>query len=740
MDETEAATARATSAEPADPGPSLTARLLRRYVVWRHKVEIYDLQHWYAADKAVVAVNFLAHADPAILAAVLPDDHVIALPKHLAGARFARQAAKLSRVVFIDLEDASTVRQLVRLIDQHKKLVVFPEGRPSKTGQLAKSYGWPAMIADLAGVPILPIRIDGSQYGPSGGLAGTYRPRRRGPVRVTVLPARPIPVPTGLKGAAKRDAMGRALGDVMIEAAFDGHRLDRPLIDVLIDQAEVHGFDRLVLEDQERQPISYRRLLLGAFVLGDKLAALTEPGERVGLLLPNSNGCVVTFFGLHAFGRVPAMLNFSAGPAALKAAVETGPIRVVLTSRRFVEIGKFEASVEAIATRARVVYLEDVRGKIGTLDKIKGLVRSRRPRATVDQLTPGRKGLDPAVVLFTSGSEGVPKGVVLSHRAINANRLQIEAIADFSPAELIFNALPVFHSFGLTAALMMPLLGGMRVFLYPSPLHYKIIPDLVYDSGATILFGTDTFLSGFARNSHPYDFRALIAVVAGGEKVKPETKQLWTDKHGIRLMEGYGVTECAPVLACNTPNHSRAGSVGRLLPRVEACIDPVPGIDRGGRLYVRAPNVMLGYLKHANPGVLEPHDPTDWYDTGDIVDIDVDGFVFILGRAKRFAKLGGEMVSLVAAEAQVAQAWPDDEHAIVAVPDAKKGEALVLITTRAEPDVKALLMAGRALGIPELMLPRTIIRVDAIPLLGSGKTDYVTIQKIALAREVAEEG
>jgi acyl-[acyl-carrier-protein]-phospholipid O-acyltransferase/long-chain-fatty-acid--[acyl-carrier-protein] ligase len=330
------------------------------------------------------------------------------------------------------------------------------------------------------------------------------------------------------------------------------------------------------------------------------------------------------------------------------------------------------------------------------------------------------------VILFTSGSEGLPKGVVLTHRNLLANCLQLSARIDFNASDTVLNALPVFHSFGLTGGTLLPILSGVKTLLYPSPLHYRIVPALAYDANATILFGTDTFLSGYARMAHGYDFYSLRYIFAGAERVRDETRKIYAEKFGLRILEGYGATEAAPVIAVNTPMHFQAGTVGRLLPGIQAKVDPVPGIDEGGRLSIRGPNIMAGYLKADAPGVLQP--PVDgWHDSGDIVTIDTAGFVTIRGRAKRFAKIGGEMISLPAVEGYAAKQWPASEHAVVTRPDPRKGEQLVLFTTQGGATASALQAWGRANGVTELAIPRDVRVVDTLPVLGTGKLDYVTL-------------
>jgi len=488
-----------------------------------------------------------------------------------------------------------------------------------------------------------------------------------------------------------------------------------------------------VLDDLDQQPMSYGKLVTASFALGGVLAKRTSAGERVGVMLPTSRAAIVTFFALQAESRVPAMLNFSTGPAAAKAACTAAQVRVIVTARRFIEQAKLEPLVLALAESTTIVYLEDIRGEIGIVAKLLALVRGMRARPRQD----AARSNEPAVVLFTSGSEGTPKGVVLSHRNLLANRHQLATVIDVNPKDIVLNALPVFHSFGLTGGLLLPLFAGVRTFLYPSPLHYRTVPELAYGINATILFGTDTFLAGYARVADNYDFYSVRYVFAGAERVKPETRRVWFEKFGIRILEGYGATETSPGIAVNTPMHFKAGTVGRFLPGIQHRLEKVPGVEASGRLSVSGPNVMLGYLRAENPGVLQP--PADgWYDTGDIVDIDAEGFITIKGRMKRFAKIAGEMVPLGGVEELAGKAYPKSAHAVVALPDPKKGERLVLLTEYADAQRAHLTATAREMGLPEIFVPRVILHVKSIPLLGTGKIDYVEAARLCSQSDIAQ--
>ena len=509
--------------------------------------------------------------------------------------------------------------------------------------------------------------------------------------------------------------------------SFDPSDAQATLFGALLDARDRFGRSRVAIEDPERQPLTYGRLVLGALVLGRRLADRTAPGVPVGILLPNVNALAVALFGFNAFGRVVAMLNFTAGVKNLKAACDLAEIRTIVTSRRFVEQAKLDDVVAALGEGREVVWLEEIRKGITSVDKIRGVLEA--PFARRVHRAWGMRPDDPAVILFTSGSEGLPKAVVLSNANLVANARQIKAHAGdaITPADTFFNPLPMFHSFGLTAGLLTAVLNGIKAVLYPSPLHYRQVPKLIGGTRATILLATDTFLQGYARAADEGDLASVRYVIAGAERVKDETRKLW-DRYGTTILEGYGATECSPVIACNLPDRFRNGTVGPFLPGIAWRLEPVEGIHEGGRLAVSGPNVMRGYLDPAAPGGIAAP-PGGWHDTGDIVTVE-DGFVTIRGRAKRFAKIAGEMVSLAAVEAMAQSLWPEFSHVVLSLPDPRKGEQIVLVTDKAAADREALTAHARREGFPELWVPKAIL-VAAIPILGNGKIDYAATVEMA---------
>jgi acyl-[acyl-carrier-protein]-phospholipid O-acyltransferase/long-chain-fatty-acid--[acyl-carrier-protein] ligase len=713
-------------------GKTMPARAFGDFlsIVFRafYRVEVKGAENLVAAGpNPIIALNHVSFLDAPLALSLLGHEPIFAIDSAIAKRWWVRPFLRLTRAMPLDPTKPMATRTLIHAVRGGESLIIFPEGRITVTGSLMKVYDGAGLIADKSGALVAPVRIEGLEATPFSRLSSAQMRRRWFPkVIVTVLEPVKLAIDPALRGKHRRQAAGAALYEIMSNLVFRTTSTDRTVFEAVVEAANIHGLGRVAVEDPVAGALSYRKLLLGAAVLGRKLMPFADEGKPIGLMLPNANAAAVTLLALMSAGRVPAMINFSAGEANILAACKAAQLDSIITARAFIERGRLDGLVAALARHVRIVYLEDIRQTVTLTDKLRGALQANSPLAP-------RKADDWAAILFTSGSEGVPKGVVLSHRNMLANAAQAAARIDFGRQDKVFNVLPVFHSFGLTVGLVLPLVSGVRIYLYPSPLHYRTVPELIYGVNATILFGTDTFLNGYARAAHAYDFRSLRYILAGAEPVKESTRRIYMEKFGLRLLEGYGVTETAPALALNTPMFNKFGTVGRLLPGMEVRLEKVEGVEEGGRLFVKGPNVMLGYLRAENPGVLDP--PGEgWHDTGDIVSIDAQGFVTIKGRAKRFAKIGGEMISLAAVEMLAAELWPDASSAVAAVPDARKGERLVLVTQQKDATRGALQTFAKARGAADLMIPSEVVVLEKLPLLGSGKVDQLSVVKLVRAR------
>ncbi len=693
----------------------------------------------------IVICNHQSFLDPLLLAVLLPRKPAFAMNVFQAEKWYFRMLTKLVKVYVLDPTKPMSMKSLIKDVQAGQHVVIFPEGRITTSGGIMKIYEGVSLIVEKTGATILPVHIDGAQYSTLSFLKGKVRQRWFPRIRMRIF------LPQALTDGQYSP---QKIYSLMTATMFESSPYRQTVLSALLASVARNGGGHIVANDINRKPMSYRQLLTKALVLAGKLSpppkggraregvseqsndtpsrptATLPPlggGEHVAILLPNSLGAVVTFVAVHMLGKIPCMLNFSSGSANMLHACRIAKANTVLTSRVFIEKAELQDVVDALAVENRIIYLEDLREHITLADKLKGLFFAFFPRLKLGKVLWQTSPDDPAVVLYTSGSEGVPKGVALSHANVLANIYQALSRVDLTNADHIFNAMPVFHSFGLTIGMLLPLVHGVKVFLYPTPLHYRIIPELVYDSDATVMLGTDTFLRGYAKYAHPYDFWRVRLAVAGAEKLKETTRHEWTDRFNVNIFEGYGVTETSPVLSVNTPMQHKAGSVGRPLPGIECRLMKVEGIERGGRLEVRGPNVMLGYLKADQPGVIQSQG--EWYDTGDIVDIDEEGFITILGRAKRFAKIAGEMVSLQTVEDIASAVEPEATHAAVSIPDERKGEQIVLCTESKTLTRETFMAALKAQNGQELLLPKQVTYMESIPKLGNGKIDYMGLKK-----------
>ena len=709
----------------------MLASILRFISKILFRVEVRGLENMPTEDRLLIVANHESFLDGLLLGLFIPKKATFVVHTTVLKNWWYRQFLRLTPHLAVDPASPYAMKKVIKLLEAGKNVVIFPEGRITLTGSLMKIYDGPGFVAAKTGATILPVRIDGAAQSYFGRLS-SHHPRKLQPkVTLTVMPTTSVVMPRSSHHSfptakQRRRIAGEGMRSVMQKMLFQAQK-SRTIFEAFLDAVDRYGGNYKLIEDLNETEETYQDLLKKSLALGRIATKVTSANEAVGVLMPSITNTLALILGMSAFNRIPAMLNYTAGTAGMQNACIAANIKTVITSHKFIEAASLE-SIVANFQNLNIVYLEDLRAEFGMLDRawLMGYAL-HYPRSAMET----NKHDQHAVVLFTSGSEGKPKGVVHSHKSILANVAQIAAVLDFNPTDKMMMVLPLFHSFGFTASFI-ALLNGIKINVFPSPLQYKVIPELIYDRGCTIFFATSIFLCNYAKFAHPYDFYKLRLVVAGAEKLSEEVRKTYSEKFGIRILEAYGVTECAPGISINTPMANLNGSVGQLVPGLEHKLEAVPGIDNGGLLHVKGENVMMGYYLFDAPGVLNPP-PEGWHNTGDIVEIDKEGFVHIRGRVKRFAKVAGEMVSLEVVEHIANTAAPDYEHAASTVSDAHRGENIILFTCDKKLKREDLQIVAKNLGLPELAVARKIIAVEAIPLLGTGKTDYVTLKQMAEA-------
>jgi len=678
--------------------------------------------------------NHISWFDWLLLGVCLKGDWKFVTSSTTAQASRFHRFLMVNRFTFpVETDSPYAVKRMAEYLQRGGRLVLFPEGRLSQTGSLMKLFDGTGFLLYKTGAKVITCYLRGAHRLPLSPQPGWKKlfTRVTAHFSAVLVPTKPQHEST----TQARRHLTSWLRDKLVEQQFWVEMEFGPdtVLSAVADTARLIP-GRVVLEDVTRQRLSYRKLMTGVDIMAQRWREFGgAANERVGVLLPNVNALPVTLLSLWAAGKIPAILNYSTGPATMLVCAQLAGIKKIVTSRTFLE--KANLNVQPLIDAGiQMVYLEDVRATVSGADKFWALFR------VFLRWLPENKSLkssDTAVVLFTSGSEGIPKGVELTHRNLLANLRQMLSVTDLVDQDRFFNALPIFHSFGLTVGTLLPLVRGLYVFIYPSPLHYRIVPTAFYDLNCTVMFGTNTFLNGYARKAHAYDFRTLRYLFAAAEKLQEATANTWARRFGVRILEGYGATECSPCVTVNTLLTPSFGTTGKLVPGMEHRLEPVEGVEVGGRLFVRGPNVMRGYL---NADANEKFQALGgWYDTGDIVSVDAEGFVQILGRLKRFAKVSGEMVSLTAVEDALAGAFPQYglrcQIAVVTRPDEDRGEALIAVTNEPNLQLDEIRAAIKAKGLSNLAVPREIKVVREIPKLGTGKVNHRELQKTLASEE-----
>lgn len=699
-------------------------KLLVKPVQWLFQ---FTLAQWFRVkirgtmlkESSIIIANCTSVIDPLLLALFLPERLNFVLEPQLHDKLWVKVLKLFAEVVFLDLSQSSTKQRLIKTIEaENKSWVLFPQEFKNEV----KSFDDYGFVLRQLGREVRPIRIEGAQH--------SFFSLAKEKHAIYFFPKITLHLMESLSlNAQHKDekSWGRRLFLLLSEMAFLNFNTEQSLFAAILQGAK-HAYSQgSWIEDYNRQPISFHQFIARCFILGRQFKSETQPSEMVGVMMPTTIAGAVSFFALQAYRRIPAMLNFSSGFYNLYSVCQAAGIKTIYTSRQFIQTAKLETLVEELDKAGFMVrFLEDFAPKINLARKFAGLLKSTLPSLTYRLVSGVVKPDTSALVLFTSGSEGVPKGVALTHKNILANCYQMMSRVDFALQDIFFNALPIFHCFGLTAGTIVPLVAGNSCFFYPSPLHFKIISGLVHETKATIFFATDTFLTGYARAAGPKDFSSLRYIFAGAEKVRSETMHYWRETFNVQIYEGYGATEASPVISLNCPLASRADSVGLVLPSIEYRIEPVEGIAEGGRLVIRGPNVMSAYL---TPDKANPIENDGWYATGDIVVEDDEGFLSIIGRIKRFAKLGGEMISLSVIESIASTLWPEQLHAALSRKCPRKGEQIILFSEYAKASKSAFIHHVHAQKYPELLVPQTVLPNVKIPVLASGKIDYPSLER-----------
>ncbi|WP_413853511.1 MFS transporter [Candidatus Ruminimicrobium bovinum] len=713
---------------------SLLPAHLLRLIIGRvlnifYSIEVVGKQHFDNCKAGTLIIaNHTSFLDGIILSVVFGEKVSFAINSDVTKKWWVQPFLKTIKYFPMDNSNVMVVKSIVDELKKGGIVAIFPEGRITTTGGLMKVYPGPAVVADKSNADILPICIEGIQYSDFSYFGTKTKSKRQRKIKLTVLPARKLDVAKSASENRRRNIAMTKLYDIMCEMKFASNFSNKTLFCSLIQNISLVGRSKEILDDIKRQSVSMGGLLCDVFSFANKIKKQTSAGEYIGVMLANTKTTVEIFFALSSTGRIPAMINYTDNTENILNCIENAGIKTVYTSKDFIREFKPNNIIEKLIERnIKIIYEEDLKESINVFNKIFSWLMSYFPNYYYKQICPDFNNESPAVIMFTGSSGGKSKTVVLTHKNIQASVAQISSVMDFGIADRFFNSMPIFSSLGFIAGILLPLLRGIKVFVYHSPLHYKMVSELVYDTSSTVLLGTDTFLSGYAQNAHPYDFYSIRYVISGIEKLKEETIKMWEENFGKRIFEAYGTTETSSTISINTPMYFKQYSVGRMLPAMECKLESTTAFVGASHLLVKGPNVADYYIE--NKQLISKKNDDNWFDTGDIVEIDKDKFIFMKGKSKRFVKVDGEPVSLTELEVMISNIWKDSKHAMIRILRNRKKE-IILFTTYKDATKQDLEKIAGEQQMENFVIPDEIVITENIPITGTGTVDYLKLQEM----------
>lgn len=525
-------------------------------------VEVVGLENYKSLKgKAVIVSNHQSFLDPAILWLYLPGV-TFAINTNIAKKGWIRPFLRLAKYVTVDPTNPMGVKKLTETVRLGRKVVIYPEGRMTTTGGLMKVYPGPAIIADKSNAPVLPISIEGAQYTAFSRFAGKFRKSPKSRIKMTIFPARKLDISEKLEGKERRDAATEKLYEMLAFVRYAGENKERTLLEELLMAEKRAGTKKAILEDVSRKPLTFKNLKISVLALANELSPKRKNETYTGLMLPNSTATVIAFFAMQARGLVPAMLDPAKSAEEIKTCCKTAELKTVYTSSLWVRRAGLQKTIEALEkSGVTVVYLEDLQKKIGGKDKLSAWMKSRKLHKYIVPLD----SENPAVLCFAENGE---TAFAFSHREIQEGRQRILAVSDIGLTDIFFNAMPMSEIFGLVTGMLLPVLSGIKTVFYPVVTHYTVVPELIYDTNATIIVGTPDVLCEYGKEAHPYDFHAVRYVIASSNVPDERTDKQWLDRFGIRVYEGRGGPDIAGLQSLNLPMFFKKGTLGKPLPGV----------------------------------------------------------------------------------------------------------------------------------------------------------------------------